>query len=87
MTEEKNALVFTFFDKGNPFRQVDVFIADGFSYAALEEHVETVDIGGMKINLISKKKLLEMKKAIRPPRDKDLFDIQVLDRIINKGKE
>ncbi len=87
MTEEKNALVFTFIDTKNPFRQVDVFITDDFSYHSLLDHVETLDIGGVKMNLISKKRLLEMKKAIKPPRDKDLFDIRVLERILNNERK
>lgn len=87
MVDEKNALVFSFFDTKNPFRQVDVFITDLFSYEKLKDHVETMTVGPMKIKLISKKKLLEMKKAIKPPRDKDLYDIRLLEKIIEKGRE
>ncbi len=87
MVSEKNAVVFSFFDTKNPFRQVDVFITDRFSYETLKDHVETMSVGSMKIQLVSKKKLLEMKKAINPPRDKDLFDIRLLEKIIEKGRE
>ncbi|HPV43027.1 MAG TPA: hypothetical protein PKX40_17755 [Spirochaetota bacterium] len=87
MVDEKNAVVFSFFDTKNPFRQVDVFITDRFSYEKLKDHAETMSVGPMKIRLVSKKKLLEMKKAINPPRDKDLFDIRLLEKIIEKGRE
>ncbi len=85
MVNEKNALVFTFIDRKNPYRQVDVFITDHFSYEHLSGHVEKIVIGDLPVNLISKEKLLEMKKAVTPPRDKDLFDIRVLEKIIGGG--
>ncbi|MBP7737445.1 MAG: hypothetical protein KA369_15800 [Spirochaetes bacterium] len=87
MISEKNALVFSFIDTKNPFRQVDVFMTDRFSYEKLKDHVETMSVGSMNIKLVTKKKLLEMKKAINPPRDKDLFDIRLLEKIIEKGRE
>lgn len=87
MVDEKNALVFTFIDRKNPYRQVDVFITDHFSYDRLRDHVESVHIGDVMINLVSKEKLLEMKKAVQPQRDKDLFDIRVLEKIIGGGKD
>lgn len=86
MVHEKNALVFSFFDPKNPYRQVDVFIADSFSYDALKNHVETVKIGKVNVRLLTKEKLLDMKRAINPPRDKDLFDIKALEDIMKRGR-
>src|SRR4030042_1898122 len=68
MMDEKNAVVFSFFDTKNAFRQVDIFIKDDLSYNSLHVHVEKMSLGDMKINIISKRKLLDMKKAIQPPR-------------------
>lgn len=84
MVNEKNAIVFTFFDPDNPYRQVDIFITDSYSYDELKDHVDIVTIANMKIRLVSKKKLLDMKKAINPPRDKDLFDIRMLESLMKR---
>ena len=85
MRKEKNALVFTFFDRKDPLRQVDVFLDEGFSYDRLKEFVEPIRLGSMTVDIITKEKLLEMKKAVTPPREKDLFDIRALEGIIRGG--
>ncbi|HOS39797.1 MAG TPA: hypothetical protein PLG31_08695, partial [Spirochaetota bacterium] len=87
MIEEKNALVFTFIDPKNPYRQVDVFLTDKLSYDTLKENVEHVDIGSHRAKLVSKKTLLQMKKAVQPPREKDIFDIHILEKIISKSED
>ena len=84
MVEEKNALVFTFIDNNHPFRQVDIFITDKISYTSLKNNVEIINIDNFKIKLASKEMLLKMKKSIKPPRDKDIFDIHVLEKIIDQ---
>lgn len=83
MVNEKNALVFTFIDINNPYRQVDVFLADELSYDALKDDIETIDIYNCLTKLVSRDMLLQMKKAVKPLREKDLFDIHVLERLIN----
>jgi hypothetical protein len=80
--EEKNALVFIFIDTGNPFRQVDIFLTDKLSFNALKGDVVQLTISGHSVKLLSKKKLLELKRAIKPLRDKDIFDIQALEKLL-----
>jgi len=82
MVEEKHALVFTFIDKDNPLRQVDVFLRDDLSYDVLNRHSETIDLAGRSVKLVSRAKLLAIKEAIKPPRDKDQLDIAALRRMI-----
>lgn len=79
---EKNALVFTFIDEKNPYRQVDVFLTPELSYTSLIRHAEMMLIDTIPVHVISKQKLLEMKLSISPPRDKDLFDIRALKKKI-----
>jgi hypothetical protein len=81
--EEKHALVFTFVDPDNPFRQVDLFIADRFSYDELKDDSELIDIESQSIRVLSRQKLLALKQAIDPPREKDLFDIQMLKKLLS----
>jgi hypothetical protein len=85
MINDKNALVFTFIDTKNPFRQVDIFLIDKLSYDFLKDDVETISVSNYEIKLVSKKGLLKMKRAIKPRRDKDVFDIHVLKRLIHEN--
>lgn len=87
MVEEKNALVFTFIDLHNPYRQVDIFITDAISFDSLNSFVDTITIGDSTVKLVTKKKLLEMKKVIENPRDKDLYDIHLLEKILRKSED
>lgn len=78
IVKEKNALVFTFVDPNLPFRQVDVFITKENDFDALKPYQTEIVLGGETISVISKEKLIEMKKKIQPPRDKDIWDIKAL---------
>jgi hypothetical protein len=87
MIKEKNALVFTFIDTKNPYKQVDMFITDNLSYEKLKNKVEIIKMGDYNIEVLSKEALLELKKSIDPPRDKDIFDIKTLEKLINKVED
>ncbi len=82
MCEEKNALVFTFVDPKSPIRQVDFFLSSELSYESLKNDFEEMDIGGQKIKVLTKKKLVELKLRVNPMRDKDLSDIKELQKRI-----
>jgi hypothetical protein len=84
--EEKNALVFTFHDPETPFRQVDFFIADSLCFDALKHDAEVIAIGNHPIKVLTRSKLLELKLAVSPPREKDLFDIQILRKLLEKER-
>lgn len=82
IVEQKGALVFTFIDPENPFKQVDFFLTEDKSYETLID--ETVEIKlekGYYLHILTIDKLIEMKNAIDSPRDKDLLDIVELKRI------
>lgn len=82
MVEEKNALVFTFIDPESPMRQVDFFMMKELSYESLKNDIEEMDLEGIKIKVLTKQKLVELKLKVSPMRDKDLFDIKELQRLI-----
>lgn len=87
MIEEKNALVFTFIDPNNLYRQVDVFLGDDKSYESLISETDNISIENhFNIKILSIDKLLEMKRSIQPPRDKDLRDIHALENILKERK-
>lgn len=87
MVEEKNAIVFTFIDRKNPYRQVDIFIQNENLYTELIEDASFVKISGYKIPVISLNKLILMKKKVNPPREKDLTDIRELMKKMDTRNE
>ncbi len=87
MVSEKNALVFTFIDIKNPYRQVDIFIQNEDLYSELIRDSSVVEISGYKIPVISIEKLIRMKKEVNPPREKDLSDIRELIKIMDNNNE
>ena len=87
---EKNALVFTFIDNENPFRQVDIFLTEELAYDRLIDDVKHLKLIAYNIPTVSIDTLIKMKSAISPTREKDLFDIKELKKIrkeINEKKE
>ncbi len=87
MVEEKNALVFTFIDNRNPYRQVDIFIQNDNLYSELVKDASVIEISGFKIHVISIEKLIQMKETVSPPREKDLSDIRELKKIMDNENE
>ena len=84
IVREKNALVFTFIDLSNPYRQVDVFLTDQMSYKNLLPHSELIAFQNGQLRVLTKQKLIELKEKIQPTRDKDQYDIAQLRKIANE---
>jgi hypothetical protein len=84
IVENKNALVFTFFDPDSPFKQIDMFLIKELSYKSLISHTEKFDIGGHSVDVLSKEKIIALKKLVKPPREKDLYDITQLTKLLEK---
>lgn len=85
IVEEKNALVFTFMDLKDPRRHVDMFLRDDLSYETLNAASEQVLLDGQAVKVVGKRKLLAIKEAIDPPRDKDQLDVAMLRRMLGDG--
>jgi hypothetical protein len=81
MVAEKGALVFSFVDFDRPLRHVDIFWQDNLSFGQLNHDAREVVIENRKIKIIGIARLLEIKRAISPLRDKDLLDIKELERL------
>jgi hypothetical protein len=82
--KEKGALVFTFLDPKDPLRHVDVFLTQELSYEALAPDAPIRKLDGYDVRVVSAKHLLRLKQAIRPPRDKDILDIAMLKKIVER---
>jgi predicted nucleotidyltransferase len=80
LIDEKHALVFTFVDPDKPYRQVDVFLTVDMAYESLLPDTEWVELGGYRVRIINRSRLLAIKRAIVPSRLKDKLDIEFLSR-------
>jgi hypothetical protein len=84
LVDKKNAIVFTFIDVDNPFKQIDVFLTDEMEYHNIILGSESLSIeADFQVNIASIDQLIEMKLAVRPVRDKDQRDIAELRRLKN----
>lgn len=83
--KEKNALVFTFIDTNNPYRQIDVFLTEDHAFEAFIDRADVFTIHGKKIPTLSKEQLIELKSKVKPERDKDNFDILQLKKLMNNN--
>jgi hypothetical protein len=82
MIEEKQALIFSFIDPDKPLRHVDVFLTGDLSFEEMNIDAETVTVQGRSFRIVSAARLLRIKRSIQPPRDKDVFDIKALERLM-----
>jgi hypothetical protein len=83
LIREKNALVFTFWCPGEPYKQIDMFLTRENSFDGLVSDARMLSVCGRTVLVASRLKLIEMKSRVEPIRDKDLSDIQAL-QIIEK---
>jgi hypothetical protein len=87
MREEKGALAFSFIDLKNPYRQIDILISEEPSFEYLSNDAAKIAIDNVIVLAASKSKLIEMKQAVQPIRQKDKDDIQNLRRSLNGDAE
>lgn len=81
LIQEKNALVFTFWNPEEPYRQIDMFLTRENSFDDLVADAHALTLRGRTIRVASRRKLIEMKSRVHPIREKDLNDIKALARI------
>ena len=76
--EEKHALVFSFVDVNRPIRHVDIFLRPDLSFESLLPDTEWINLGEYAVRVVNKRRLLQLKLGIHPPRTKDALDIEFL---------
>jgi len=75
--EQRNLMVFSFFDPDDSLREVDLFATEPLPFQDLHEQADVVLLGGVPVRVASKEHLLTMKRAAGRPRD--LGDIAALE--------
>jgi hypothetical protein len=86
LISEKNALVFTFWCPGEPYKQIDMFLTHENSFDGLVSDARMLTVRGRTVLVASRQKLIEMKSRVEPIRDQDLSDIQALQIIEKTGQ-
>ena len=81
LIREKNALVFTFWCPGEPYKQIDMFLTRENSFDGLVSDARKLIVRGRTVFVASRLKLIEMKRRVEPIREKDLSDIEALEII------
>ncbi len=83
--KEKDAIVYTVVSKTGQV-QVDIFLTYPIEYNALKKNADLFEIDGYSVPVSSKKDLIKAKEAITPLREKDRFDIRILEELINNER-
>lgn len=81
--EERNLVVFTFYDPADPLRQVDLFARNPIPFADLWERAVEVELEEVSVRIASIDDLIFMKRAAG--RAQDLDDIGALEEIQRRG--
>ncbi len=83
--EKKGAFVYTLSSLDSPL-QMDIFLQYDKTYDELLKNAELIRIDKYDFLISSKKDLLESKKKVKPLREKDITDINELNKLINEEK-
>lgn len=76
---EKNMLVFSFYDPKNPLLSVDLFVHEPIPYRQLAQRAVKMNIGGLSVPVCSIDDLIKLKRDAG--RAKDMEDIAHLEEI------
>ena len=87
MISQKEAMVFSFVDFNRPLRHVDIFLQGNLSFEELSRGARKIEIERRTIKIMGIGKLLEVKRAITPLRDKDLIDIKQLEKLQGQSEK
>src|SRR5690606_28653839 len=82
-TEEKQALVYTLLSPDGAF-WVDVFLRYPVPWDELVAGADTMQSDGRPVRVSSKEHLLVAKRAVQPPRRRDLRDIEDLEELLGR---
>ena len=82
---DKNMLVFSFFDPANPLMVLDVFVREPYPFKEMAERAVSMDISGITVPVCAINDLIAMKQ--KAGRAKDLEDIKYLQGLLETKHE
>jgi len=86
LVDNKHAIVFTFDHPDNPYLHLDIFLSRKLRYDQLLPHSIEIPFHKHNLRVLTAQYLLDLKKAIQPPREKDKMDIAILEKLIRDQK-
>ena len=81
--EEKQAYVYTLNSSDN-LLQIDIFLTYPLAFEELEKEADVFEIEGIRFKVSSINHLLKAKKLIENKRRQDLYDIDILEELLNE---
>jgi len=82
---DKNMLVFSFYQPDNPLMILDVFVREPFPFQQMAERAVPMDLGGITVPVCAISDLIAMKQ--KAGRLKDLEDIKYLQGLLDAQNE
>ena len=83
--KEKRVQVFSFYHPKKPATLLDVFVNEPIDYETLENAKEVIQAGSLKIPVVSRQHLIELKKISGRPQD--IADIKALKEVMKIEKK
>jgi len=83
--KEKGMIALNFYNPKNPYEEIDLLIYTPVSYEDAVKNRTSISIGSMKLNVVSLKDLMKMKK--KAGREQDRADIKSIQKIIFARKK
>jgi hypothetical protein len=83
--KEKGIQVLSFYHPKKPALLLDVFVNEPIDYETLEDEKEVIQAGSIKIPVVSKRHLIELKKISGRPQD--VADINALKEVMKIEKK
>ncbi len=83
--DEKHMVVFSFYHPEKPINLVDVFIKEQLSFPQIEKELVWFEAGDVKISVVSKAHLRQLKQIAGRPQD--IADIEILKELDGEKNE
>jgi len=80
---DKGMTVFNLFSPANPLLSLDLFVRAPIPFEQLWSRSETIDLGGVRIQVAAIDDLIAMKRAVARPQD--LADVEALEALKKKA--
>lgn len=77
--DEKNMVVFSFYHSAKPVNLVDVFVTEQIPFSVIEKEVVWFEAGDVRIPVVSKEHLKQLKRSAGRPQD--IADIEILEEL------
>lgn len=83
--KEKGMRALNFYNPKNPYEEIDLLIYTSLTYEKARKRKKSINVGSMKLNVVSLQDLIKMKQAAG--REQDRADIESIRKVIKARKK